>query len=62
MGEHKVGEAFAIRSEHTRTHLMWAGVEYQPAVHRGNLFHFALEDAFCCFTSHYLAIQSFGDE
>jgi hypothetical protein len=62
MRQHKVGEAFAIGSEHTRTNLVRAGMEYQPAVHDGYLFHFALEDAFCCFTSHYLAIHSLGDE
>jgi hypothetical protein len=30
-------------------------VEYQPAVHDGYLFHFALEDALCRFTCHVQA-------
>jgi hypothetical protein len=51
MGQYKVGEAFAIRSEYTRTHLVGAGVKYQPPIHRGNLFNLGLEDALGCFTA-----------
>jgi hypothetical protein len=52
MRQYKVGEAFAIGSEDTRTYLVRAGVEYQPPVHACYLFNLGLEDALCCFTSH----------
>jgi hypothetical protein len=55
MRQHKIGEAFTIGSEHTRTNLVWAGVEYQPAVHDGYLFHLGLKDALGCFTCHVQA-------